>query len=168
MEMNINYREQIEIFFHGRSLLKGNSLQIISYKMLEDEWVEYGKTEIITDNPNPNFKKTLIIDFIFEEQQYLKFELLSINSNQKSKNKLISNKVTSVGELLGMKNQILIFDLDINVKKTGKLIIRCDKYSKINEVIKLKLMAENVKNMRKMYKFWVKSSPFLRIYKFKI
>ena len=44
--------------------------QVILYikNKLNNEWNEYGRTEIIDNNLNPDFAKTIIIDFIFEEQ----------------------------------------------------------------------------------------------------
>lgn len=38
-----------------------------------NQWFEYGRTETIMDNLNPNFATSIIIDYYFEVQQHLKF-----------------------------------------------------------------------------------------------
>jgi hypothetical protein len=37
--------------------------------------MENNRTELIWDNLNPNFAKTFIIDYFFEVQQHIKFEV---------------------------------------------------------------------------------------------
>ena len=160
----ITQNDKIEIFIHGRDFPKLESGQIIMYKTISDNWEESERTELSSEK-NPNFQKSWIMDFIFGEQQYLKFELVEIVS--KSKNKFISigEIETTVSELIGSKNQTKALTIFNNGKKKGKIILRCDKYSKSTEFVKFQMKINKVKDLRK-YKFWVKSSPFIRIYKY--
>lgn len=40
-----------------------------------DKWVEFGRTEIIWNNLNPEWAKKFLINYFFEERQQLKFEV---------------------------------------------------------------------------------------------
>jgi hypothetical protein len=40
-----------------------------------------GKTEIIFNNLNPDFTKTFILDYFFEKEQWIKFEVYDIDDN---------------------------------------------------------------------------------------
>ena len=163
--MELSKREKIEIFIHGRTFPKTDSTQIIIYINEVDEWVECGRTEAISENINPNFKKTVVIDFKFEEQQHLKFVVCEIDT-KKNLETIIGENEIKICEILGNRNQTKVVSI-ANKKgtKTGNLILRCDKYSKSLEGFAFKMKIENVRNMRNKFKFWVKSSPFIRIYK---
>lgn len=61
-----------------------------------------GTTEVISNNLNPNWKKTVEIDYIFEINQYIRFEVWDVDSN--GKDDLIGVAETSVGTIMGAKN----------------------------------------------------------------
>ncbi|WAR26495.1 CPNE8-like protein [Mya arenaria] len=44
------------------------------------QFYEYGRTETIQDNLNPDFVKKFVINYFFEESQKLKFELYDVDS----------------------------------------------------------------------------------------
>lgn len=49
----------------------------VYYKKLQNmPWAFLGRTETIDNNLNPNFKKSFIVEFIFEAKQALKFEVM--------------------------------------------------------------------------------------------
>jgi hypothetical protein len=57
------------------SKIKGfESTQFVN-KNKSQQWVEVGRTEIITDNHNPTFVTAIEISFLFEERQPLKVEI---------------------------------------------------------------------------------------------
>ena len=41
----------------------------------KDEYEEIGRTEVINDDLNPNFLEKILLEYTFERNQYLKFEL---------------------------------------------------------------------------------------------
>ncbi len=43
------------------------------------DWTEVGRTEVIQDNLNPKFAKSLVIDYYFEEVQNLKFVVVDVD-----------------------------------------------------------------------------------------
>lgn len=160
---NEDDREKIELFFSCRSLQtsENNNYQIImlTKSITNNNFTEYGKTEVIPDNWNPNFVKTCVIDYIFEQQQYLKFQLVSNNNN-----KIIhlAECETTVGAVVGARNQTAVFDLNSKGEFKGKLVIRSDKLTSSNEEIFMAISAKKVANQRF---FLFNSSPYLRFYK---
>ena len=61
-----------------------------------------GTTEVVNNNLNPNWKKTVEIDYIFEINQYIRFEVWDVDSN--GKDDLIGVAETAVGAIMGAKN----------------------------------------------------------------
>jgi Ca2+-dependent lipid-binding protein len=45
-----------------------------------------GKTETIDNNLNPNFKKSFFVDYIFETQQDIRFEVMDEDDKTNDKN----------------------------------------------------------------------------------
>lgn len=64
-------------------------------------WYQVGRTETINDNLNPNFKKTFLIDYVFEVVQPIRFEVRDDDGNA---SELIGSVETTVGTLFGAKN----------------------------------------------------------------
>jgi hypothetical protein len=40
-----------------------------------------GKTEMILNNLNPDFTKTLVLDYFFEKEQWIKFEVYDVDDS---------------------------------------------------------------------------------------
>ena len=47
------------------------------------EWREMGRTETIMDNLNPDFVRSFKMDYLFEEQQLLRFDVYDLDSNSR-------------------------------------------------------------------------------------
>lgn len=160
-------REKIELFVSCRSLknmdvMSKSDPQVILYfkNPQTNRWFEQGRTEIIKDNLNPNFFKTFRVDFIFEVQQQIKFEVIDIDSS--SSFDFIGENETNIGKIVGSRNQVAIFDLlDKSKQKSGKLIVRAEKVGDNREVMTCRIAAKKILDMH----FFSKTSPFLRISK---
>lgn len=50
-----------------------------------NNWLELDRTEIVWDNLNPKFVKKFIIDYFFEEVQYLRFVILDVDNSKSSR-----------------------------------------------------------------------------------
>jgi hypothetical protein len=61
---------------------------------------------MVKDNLNPNFVKTLDVNFIFEIKQLLKFDVIDVDDEKENSNDfdIIGSCETSVGELFGALN----------------------------------------------------------------
>ena len=67
-------------------------------------WSEIGRTETIMDNLNPDFVKSFTVDYFFEEQQNIKFEVYDSddpNSRNLSSHDFIGRVVTTLGSIVG-------------------------------------------------------------------
>jgi len=66
-------------------------------------WKEYGRTETIDDNLNPEFAKKFTINYRFESQQKLKFEVYDSDSSSSSlsDHDFLGRSFTTLGEIVG-------------------------------------------------------------------
>lgn len=157
-------REKIEIFISCRSVKSQEMFSHPNYQIVmltkntKSSWTEYGRTESIGEIANPNFVKTFVVDYIFEMQQHVKFQLVnSTNSNS------VGSVETTIGAIVGAKNQTLILELkDEKGEFRGKIAFRCDKAQNSSESAFIKLRIKKVANQRF---FLFTSSPFLRFFK---
>ena len=124
------------------------------------QYVEQDRTEVIHNNPNPNFVKTFKSYYIFEINQPLRFEVYDVDSNLSSlkKHDFIGYIETDLQHLVSNLEQELTIDL-FNDKKNGErgqLIITCEqtKESNINLIGEL-----HVEKLKKM-KTFAKNNPF--------
>lgn len=104
-------REKIELYVSCRSLknmdiMSKSDPQVIFFQKNNNsnQWNELGRTEIIKNNLNPNFCKTFRIDFIFEIQQHIKFNVIDIDGP--SSYDFIGEVQTTVGKIVGSRNQV--------------------------------------------------------------
>ena len=49
---------------------------------LKNRWITVGKTDIIWDNPNPDFSKDIRINYMFEEIQTVRLNIWDANEQQ--------------------------------------------------------------------------------------
>jgi Ca2+-dependent lipid-binding protein len=66
-------------------------------------WREFGRTETIDDNLNPEFAKKFTINYRFETQQKLKFEVYDSDSSSSdlSEHDFLGRSLTTLGEIVG-------------------------------------------------------------------
>lgn len=167
LAFNQQDREKVEFFVSCRSLknmdlMSKSDPQVILYfrNAQTNHWYEYGRTEIIKDNLNPNFYKTFRVDFIFEVQQQIKFDVVDIDSSTSFD--FIGSAETNVGKIVGSRNQVAIFDLlGKSKEKTGKLIVRAEKVGDNREIFNCRIAAKKLMDLH----FFSKTSPFFRISK---
>ena len=103
-----------------------------------------GKTEIINNNLNPDFTKTFTIDYYFEKEQWVKFEVYDVDSMSLEH---IGNCETTLSRIMTSQRQTFIQDLtlpDKPGKARGKIIVRADSVSDTNDDVILKASADLV------------------------
>jgi Ca2+-dependent lipid-binding protein len=84
---------------------KGNCIiSIFKYAGLE-----YGRTELIWNNLNPTFAKSFIIEYFFEVQQYLRFDVYHYIGPKRST--LIGSANMTLAELVGSRDKSLTREL---------------------------------------------------------
>jgi hypothetical protein len=135
-------RSKVELFFSCRSLPNLDTLSKTDCQLkifqgtIQGGWVESGRTEIINDNLNPDFAKSIVTDYIFEQTQ--KFRVDAIDDDGNGKFETIGSAIFELGELMGSKNNLLILHLmrDLKtMKKSGQLIVRSEEVCDTNATI---------------------------------
>mmetsp|Transcript_20767 Transcript_20767/g.18181 ORF Transcript_20767/g.18181 Transcript_20767/m.18181 type:complete len:196 (-) Transcript_20767:499-1086(-) len=156
-------QEKVELFLSCRKLKNMDYFsltdpQIIVYVEKNGQYTYFDKTEKIQDNLNPNFTKSFIFDFLFEVKQKLRFEIIDIDGPNKTE--LVGNVYTTLGEIVGSKNNTAIFDIVDKGKSHGKLIIRSEKVSINNSNCHFQFAGISLMNTKGWFS---KSSPLLRL-----
>jgi len=158
--------EQVELYLSCRQLKDldffGKSDPYVKlFSLNQGYWSEVGRTETIMDNLNPDFKTTILVDFIFETKQTIKFEVWDMDKG--GKDDLIGVVETTVGEIMGAKKQTLVLDLkNKGTKSTGKLTVKGDKKGGTRNMIFWQWSGVKLMNTDG---FFGKSDPFLRFFK---
>lgn len=132
-----------------------------------DMWKEVGRTELIWNNLNPVFVKKLVIEYFFEESQYLKFEVYHM-SDTKNKSELKRQKLMGVvectlGEIVSSHDPVVkpLQDTPGNNRKQSEMILTAEELGMCKEKIKLKFAGKNLDKKD----IFGKSDPFLRFYR---
>ncbi|CAD8183858.1 unnamed protein product [Paramecium pentaurelia] len=159
-------QQKLELFISCRGLANMDTFSksdpyVIMYVKRNNQWSEVGRTEIIQDNLNPNFAKTFIIEYYFECQQPLKFICNDDDGNGQFD--FIGSVETTLANIAGARDQLLMLNLSNGNKKTGVLIIRADQVRMINDKIIMQISADNLPNTR--FLPWHCTSPFYRLYR---
>ena len=100
-------QERVELFLSCRKLKNMDVFSLTDPKIKVysiDKGIEalIGETERIQDNLNPDFAKSLILNYKFETKQHLRFEVLTVDGSSKST--LVGNVETTLGEIVGSKS----------------------------------------------------------------
>lgn len=166
VELKISCRNILDMDFFSKS-----DPFVVMYMKFQSGWREVGRTETIMDNLNPDFVKSFIIDYLFEEQQILKFEVydLDANTTDLSRHDLIGKFVTSLGSIVGENNGKVEQSLQVpsakdNERNTtftknslGTIIIRSEEVSTCKDVLNLQLCGKKLDKKD----FFGKSDPYL-------
>lgn len=111
-------REKVELYFSARKLTnkdtfsKTDPIFFIYYKTGErGTYNLIHKTEQIQDNLNPDFTKSLTVDFIFETHQFFKIECRDIDNTSGSDYDELGTCEFELGNLMGCRNNMLILNL---------------------------------------------------------
>lgn len=82
--------EQIELTISCRNLKNFDTLsltdpqcKISEWNLATDQWKLIGETEVIDDNLNPDFVKTIKFPYYFQKTQNLKFEVFDFDPPDK-------------------------------------------------------------------------------------
>ena len=115
---------KVELFICARDLQDMDTFSksdpfcvVYSQNKKSNKYLEVGRTEIIMNNLNPNWSKSIIVDFLFETKQLFKFSVFDYDSSSSDH---LGDVFISLGELVGKGTSIL------NLTKKGKLIIRVE------------------------------------------
>ncbi|CAI2352158.1 unnamed protein product [Caenorhabditis sp. 36 PRJEB53466] len=152
----------------GRKATTNTEITVPTWQ--DDDWVERGRTEVVMNNLNPQFQKTFLLPYFFEETQLLRFEIYdadSVNVGTKmsqhdflGRYECVLAQIVSYSTLkahLGKKGQIgaMWRNKDKNTK-TGTITIRAEEDEK-NELVQFDVRGEGLDKKD----FFGKSDPYL-------
>jgi hypothetical protein len=165
---------QIEISISCRNLINLDVLSksdpmcvMYTLDIKSQKYIEYGRTETIMDNLNPEFAKKFVIDYFFEESQKLKFEVYDIDSASRnlSQHDFIGSVELTLGEIVGVPGGYVLKKLRGNYEgNRGDIALRAEELSSSKEIalIQMKGSALDQKNW---WGLFGKSDPFLTFYR---
>lgn len=126
------------------------------------QWREFGRTEVIWNNLNPDFVKKFIIQYYFEQSQKLKFEVYDIDceSADLSKHDFLGRMECTLGEIVasGTRYTQRLTGPKIN---RGSIIIGAEELSSCKEQVIMQFCAHKLDKKD----FFGKSDPFLTFYR---
>ena len=127
-------------------------------KTQQRAWSKIGQTEVIWDTLNPDFVKSFLIDFYFEEQKYLSFKVFDANmeGNKEVKGLPLGEAECTLGEIVGAKGQQVIKTLKLPGHKhsTGNIILRVEEVSTINnDEVTIQFAARGLEDHSHWYTF---------------
>ncbi|KAK0410431.1 hypothetical protein QR680_005129 [Steinernema hermaphroditum] len=125
--------------------------------------VEVGRTECVMNNLNPEWAKTILVDYFFEEVQKVRFEVYDVDSksNNLKDHDFIGAAETSLGEIVGSPGSTKWLTLQ-GSGKCGSLKVVAEEANETSKEI-LMLQCRGVKLDKK--DFFGKSDPFLNFYR---
>ena len=151
------------------------NLKIVSLRN-NGKFEEIGRTETIWDKSNVEFERTIVMDYFFEKEQLLKFEVYDCddkNNKDLSKHDFLGYCTMTLGEMIHSPGSAMMQSLlskktnrPLKNKKVGKyqrIIVRTEQ---INDSVTERLQLGFIgKNLPKMDSFLGKVDPYFRICK---
>lgn len=116
------------------------------------EWSFVGQTETLNNTLNPIFNTSLKINYYFEKQQWLKFEVH--DSDDVGQEQLVGMAETLMGEIMSEKKNTWKKDLELPgqqaKKKRGVLVVKPESDNENNHELILEVEAK----LQSLKSFW--------------
>ena len=121
----------------GKTGVSDPFVNIFTCETKELPWNKVHNTELMKENLNPDFEKSIVMDYFFEKHQLIKFEVMDGDGEEK----LIGSAETTLGTIIGSKQQTFTSELLITGINTsrGKIIVRVDNVQDTGMEIKMKI-----------------------------
>lgn len=128
------------------------------------EWREFGRTEVIDNTLNPDFVHKFILDYFFEERQNLRFDLYDLDSKSEnlSKHDFLGQMYCTLGEVVGSLGSRMERPLiGIPGKNCGTIIVKAEELGNCRESVLMQFCGNKLDKKD----FFGKSDPFLVFYR---
>ena len=129
----------------------------VLYLMSAGRWEEVGRTEMLTDNHNPDFTTQFHVTYMFEEVQNLKVEIYDSDkllANGQPHQTLTSHDFVGLhefrmGTLMGSRGTMIVEKLNNpknQRKRCGDVVLRAEEMSGSADVLKVQFSAKKLDN----------------------
>ncbi|KAK3608098.1 hypothetical protein CHS0354_004755 [Potamilus streckersoni] len=121
-------------------------------------WREFGRTEVIWNNLNPDFVKKFVMNYFFEECQKIKFEVYDVDSKSAdlAKHDFLGRMECTLGEVVSSGSRFMK-KLIGPKPNSGNIIIGVEELSSCKEQVIMQFCAHKLDKKD----FFGKSDPFL-------
>jgi len=142
---------------------KSDPFCVVYYKdnSKQREFLEIGRTETIYDNLKPRWQKKIILDYNFEQRQYLKFSVYDSDSSSTylDSHDFLGSAEASLGEIVSTQSQG--FSRSLTGGGDGLVRVVAEELSQNKEVLNLKMAGAKLDKKD----FFGKSDPFMEIFR---
>ncbi|KAJ8393380.1 hypothetical protein AAFF_G00061020 [Aldrovandia affinis] len=128
------------------------------------EWREFGRTEVIDNTLNPDFVRKFMLDYFFEERQNLRFDLYDVDckSADLSKHDFLGQAYCTLGEVVGSLGSRMEKPLGgIPGKRCGTIIVKAEEVNNCRELVMMQFCGNKLDKKD----FFGKSDPFMVFYR---
>eukprot|EP00761_Pharyngomonas_kirbyi_P013138 gb/GECH01013165.1/.p1 GENE.gb/GECH01013165.1/~~gb/GECH01013165.1/.p1 ORF type:complete len:510 (+),score=138.88 gb/GECH01013165.1/:1-1530(+) len=129
---------QVQLFISCKNLKSEDVLSasdplchLSMYDSVQGEWHSEGSTERITNDSNPTFSKTFTIDYFFEQDQKLCFEIYDVDSDsvELKDHDPVGKLETSVADVVMSRGGFQGTLHKANQESSGEIHVRCEEVS---------------------------------------
>jgi len=147
---------------------KSDPCIIVYQKRRKMGWTEVGRTEVIMNKHNPDFKKRFRMEYHFEQLQEVKFEVWDWDRNTKSTvgQDYIGCVTTTLANLVvdsGMPRPVMKRTGRVACKGRARMIIHSEELSESSEKCFFRLSGLKLPKMD--FGLFSKSDPYLQVYR---
>lgn len=140
---------------------KSDPICVVSTKPFGSQhWVELKRTECISNNLNPQWVTKVQIQYLFEEQQHLKFDVYDVDGSSRhlDDHDFLGTCQVTLGQVVSTGNVILdLVHSEYRSGTNGSLLINCEELSMCKDELELQFLGKKLDK-----KDWFGSSdPFL-------
>jgi copine 5/8/9 len=127
-------------------------------------WVMISRTETVRESLSPEFSTPITIDYYFEKNQEIRFEIWDEDPGDDDEE---GSHSTTVGKLVGAKKQTYIAALSHSKKQGdfGSIIVKSDTIKESNQFVSMEIKAHGLKSKKYMMGMLSSNHPFLVIKK---
>jgi len=137
---------------------KSDPYIVLYHKQPDGRLREVGRTEIVMNNLNPEFQKTLTVEYIFETKQIFQVKVIDYDEKTDKDNDQLGACEFDIAHLMSARNHTKSFDLN----PRGKLhIVAAETNVNASDTVQLEFFG---RNMKKMDTFG-KSDCYLKIFR---
>ena len=140
----VSNKPVIEIHVSAKNVIKldvgsESDPMCVLFIQKDGKWIENSRTEVIWDNPNPSFVKTFKLEYVFEEQQPIKFSIYHCKASKAEleNHDLVGYYETTIQQIATNLQQDLRFELVHDTEKgnRGTILISAEQLSQCSDFI---------------------------------